>query len=92
MSKLSGSGRVPSEYKKETIFEIVRAFEDQVNRLAEGRISARHNSSTAAPTTGPHQRGDIVWNTQPTSGGTVGFICVVAGEPGTWKAFGPIAS
>ena len=91
MSKLNGSVRVPHEYNRQSVFEIVRAFEDQVNRLAEGMISARHNSSTAAPTTGPHQRGDIVWNTQPTAGGMVWFVCVVAGEPGTWKAFGTIA-
>lgn len=46
--------------------------------------------SNAAPVSGTYNRGDIVWNTLPTAGGTVGFICVTAGSPGTWKTFGSI--
>lgn len=39
-----------------------------------------------APTTGTWARRDICWNTTPTAGATPGWICVVAGTPGTWKA------
>jgi hypothetical protein len=35
--------------------------------------------------------GDIVYNTVPTSGGNIGWVCTTAGTPGTWKAFGTIA-
>jgi hypothetical protein len=35
--------------------------------------------------------GDIVYNTAPTSGGNIGFVCTTAGTPGTWKTFGTIA-
>jgi len=45
----------------------------------------------AAPTTGTWGRQDIVWNSTPTAGGAVGWVCVVAGSPGTWKAFGSIS-
>lgn len=44
----------------------------------------------AAPTTGTHSRGDIRWNSNASAGGKVGFVCVTAGTPGTWKAFGVI--
>jgi hypothetical protein len=47
-------------------------------------------SGTAAPTTGTYTVGNIVWNTTPTAGGKVGWICVTAGTPGTWKSFGAI--
>jgi hypothetical protein len=42
------------------------------------------------PTTGTWERGDIIWNKEPSAGGKVGWVCVTAGTPGTWKAFGVI--
>jgi hypothetical protein len=48
-------------------------------------------TGSAAPTTGTWLLGDVVWNTAPTSGGTLGWICTTAGTPGTWKVFGSIA-
>lgn len=36
--------------------------------------------------------GDIIFNTNPTAGGYVGWVCTVSGNPGTWKAFGNIES
>ena len=48
---------------------------------------------TAAPTTGTHKRGAIVWNTAPSANGNnMGFVCVTAGTPGTWKQFGAVAA
>jgi hypothetical protein len=47
---------------------------------------------SAAPTTGRWSVGDIVYNSTPTAGGNIGWVCVTAGSPGTWKAFGTIAS
>lgn len=44
----------------------------------------------AAPATGTWVAGDIVFNTAPTSGGKVGWVCVTGGAPGTWKTFGAI--
>lgn len=48
-------------------------------------------TGAAAPTTDTWSRGDICWNTAPASAGYVGFVCTVAGSPGTWKGFGLIA-
>jgi len=51
----------------------------------------RNLQGIAPPTSGEHKLGDIVWNSQPSPGGYAGWICVVAGTPGTWKGFGLIA-
>ena len=48
--------------------------------------------ASAAPVAGTYVVGDIVYNTAPTAGGTIGFVCVTAGTPGTWKTFGAIAA
>lgn len=54
----------------------------------------RHFYGTAVPVPpgvkGNYEIGDIIWNTAPVAGGTVGWICVTAGNPGTWKTFGSI--
>ena len=47
---------------------------------------------SAAPTTGTWLQGDIVFDTAPVAGGTIGFVCVTAGTPGTWKTFGAISA
>jgi hypothetical protein len=47
---------------------------------------------TVAPTTGTWVVGDIVYNSAPTAGGFVGWICTTAGTPGTWKTFGAISA
>ena len=49
------------------------------------------DTGTAAPTTGTWALGWIRWNTTPTAGGNVGWICVQAGPPGNWSIFGPIS-
>lgn len=46
--------------------------------------------ASAAPTAGTWKVGDIVFSNVPTAGGKVGWVCVTAGTPGTWKAFGGI--
>jgi hypothetical protein len=63
-----------------------------VNNIAEGRLSARY-ADTAAPTTRKWAQGDFVTNSAPVEAGSggskyiiTGWICVTAGEPGTWKA------
>lgn len=36
--------------------------------------------------------GMTVWNTQPAPGGPIGWVCIQAGRPGIWAAFGEIGS
>lgn len=55
-------------------------------------ITTPNAPGTAAPTTGAHVVGERVWNTAPAAGGTLGWICVTAGTPGTWKTFGTISA
>lgn len=46
-----------------------------------------------SPTTGNWIFGDIVYNTNPitlVSGGYIGWICITSGTPGVWKQFGLI--
>ncbi|HBV98539.1 MAG: hypothetical protein JL50_20885 [Peptococcaceae bacterium BICA1-7] len=49
-------------------------------------------TGTAAPVRGNWGVGDTVWNTNPVAGGYLGWVCTAAGTPGTWKAFGLIAT
>ena len=48
--------------------------------------------ATSIPTSGIYNQGDIVYNSTPTSGGYIGWVCTVAGTPGTWKTFGAITA
>lgn len=57
------------------------------------KISGKfHHGSDAAPTTGTWAAGDVVYNTAPTAGGYLGWVCTTAGTPGTWKTFGAISA
>lgn len=44
----------------------------------------------AAPTTGTWVVGDQVWHTDPAFGEAIGWICSVAGTPGTWDSMGEL--
>jgi hypothetical protein len=52
---------------------------------------AQRGWASAAPTTGTYSVGQIVLNSTPASAGFIGFVCTVAGTPGTWKTFGLIS-
>lgn len=63
----------------------------QINQLSEGRIAAKYNAATAAPTTETWQQGDFIANSAPAEAGAVGskyvvlgWVCVASGTPGTW--------
>lgn len=47
-----------------------------------------HYLSASAPTLGTWRQGDVVWNNAPDVGDPIGWVCVVAGSPGTWQGFG----
>ena len=56
-----------------------------------GAFKTTYYKLSAAPTAGTWSAGDVVYNTAPTSGGYVGWVCTAAGTPGTWKTFGLIS-
>jgi len=47
-------------------------------------------SASSAPASGSHRTGAIVFNSAPTAGGKIGWVCTAGGSPGTWKEFGAI--
>jgi parallel beta-helix repeat protein len=57
---------------------------------AYSRTSSIHDQAVlkypGAPTTLTWTQGDTVWNEQPAVGQPVGWMCTVAGTPGTWVA------
>jgi len=55
-----------------------------------GNPLVRILSDSAAPTTGTWKIGDIVLNSAPASAGKIGWVCTVAGSPGTWETWGAI--
>ena len=44
------------------------------------------------PTVGAHNLADKYYKNFPALGGTMGWVCTIAGSPGTWKEFGAISS
>lgn len=47
---------------------------------------------SAAPVSGTYIRGAVVYDIAPAAGGTLGWVCVASGTPGTWKTFGAISA
>lgn len=51
----------------------------------------KESAGTAPPTTGTWNVMDKMWNSAPASGAPVGWVCTVAGTPGTWAAMANLA-
>lgn len=67
MSKLVLDLKVPNEYSKQTITEIIRTICTQVNNLSEGKITARYQAQSVVPGSSvAAQVGDFVANLNPT--------------------------
>ena len=59
--------------------------------LGNGNTQQKVESGASVPIAGNWQEGDRIYNTAPTSGSYIGWVCTVAGTPGIWKPFGLIA-
>ena len=57
-----------------------------------GQGVTTHYQLSAAPAVGTWTVGSIVYNTAPTAGGYLGWVCTTAGTPGTWNTFGAISA
>lgn len=53
-------------------------------------LNPREFHAAGPPSAGSFHAGDRVWNTAPSSGVPVGWVCTVAGTPGTWSPFAVI--
>ena len=58
--------------------------------LTSGEL-LRIGKYAAPPTTGTWLQGDIIYNSAPVVGASVGWECVTAGTPGTWRSIGVIS-
>lgn len=52
----------------------------------------RFIDSDSIPSQGTFAKGDICWNTNPTSGNYIGWVCITDGAPGAWVPFGLIGA
>ena len=74
-------------------------YNNSIHNSITGDLSLVNTSTTrqelfgtTAPATGSWRQGDIVWNNDAAATEYVGWICVTAGSPGTWKGFGATES
>jgi hypothetical protein len=52
----------------------------------------QHAYAASFPVAGAHVVGDIVYNTAPVLGGSLGWVCTTAGTPGVFAEFGLIST
>ena len=80
-------------FRKALSIDVLADFTDGklilLNNVENNSFQSTHQS--ASPTTGTWRVGDIVYNNAPASAGYIGWVCTVAGTPGTWKTFGLIS-
>jgi hypothetical protein len=57
-----------------------------------GSVVMPFDTGAAPPTEGAWALGFVRINTNPNLGGNVGWVCVIAGAPGTWASFGFISA
>lgn len=59
--------------------------------LLKGVSLYAFEAGNAAPTEGNHTLSEVVYNSSPSSGSPIGWVCIATGNPGTWKEFGTIS-
>ena len=97
MSKLILDLKVPEQYEKQPITDIIRQITTTMNLISEGRSSAHYQAQASVPTgtSYAYQVGDVVYDSNCTVRGSVapgvassyvrlGWICVAPGSPGTF--------
>ena len=64
---------------------------DGISIIPPFRNNIDKKLATVIPTAGTYEQGEVIYNDNPISGGNIGWVCTVAGTPGTWKTFGVIS-
>ncbi|WP_367645853.1 right-handed parallel beta-helix repeat-containing protein [Paenarthrobacter ureafaciens] len=88
----AGGGNVAFENNKSNATTNLLVASGTRKRERNNSWNAAQAPGTAAPTVGTYSVGDIIWNSAPAASGTMGWVCVTAGTPGTWKTFGSISA
>lgn len=80
---------LPNHHRNTLLYEFTGTWDGKdVNQSGGGRVFY----DSAAPVSGTHIIGDIVYANAPAAGGFIGWVCVASGTPGTWKTFGAISA
>ena len=91
----NGKVTVKSKMVVETALGVgVKNFAEDASITTAGPVRFQNKKFEVGddiPSSGSYSKGDIVWNSNPTSSGYVGWICIREGTPGDWKRFGQIA-
>lgn len=95
---LTNAGSYAAVYNNKVTATESRDTTDQYSVFVNGNLASLYDLGTrlvcraaAPPASGEYAVGDLVWNTAPATAGYIGWVCTVAGSPGTWKGFGVIA-
>ena len=64
---------------------------DRQTLISQEAAAGYKGFALRAPTAGTYAVGDWYRNPAPVPGGTFGWVCTVAGTPGTWNEFGAIS-
>lgn len=80
---VSKSTTVNSVYFANPILQEVGASYPNASALIKPQVTFRY---TGVPTVGDWLLGDTIMNSAPALGQPAGWMCTVAGTPGTWKA------
>jgi hypothetical protein len=82
-----------NRFKKAVVFDLPADYTSgkliYVNNVENDTFQATKQS--AVPTTGTWRVTDVVMNSAPTTGSPAGWVCTVAGTPGTWKPMANLA-
>ena len=73
----------------------VTSVESDVSLSTSGAVKFQNKKfevGNSVPLAGSYTQGDVVWNSAPTPGNVMGWVCVLTGTPGQWKSFGTIAN
>ena len=99
--QVTGSGAISNNVTPDGIFEIYNSGSGTLTSLNNitPRVIGMTGVNTrllpnadAAPAAGTYYVGDTVYRKTPASAGFIGWVCTVAGTPGTWKTFGAISA
>jgi hypothetical protein len=81
----NGSTTLVVGFADSFVIEAVYGMPSKINGKRIG-----YSGFASAPATGTWAKGDFVYNSDPDASEYMGWVCTVAGTPGTWKGFGAI--
>jgi hypothetical protein len=90
-STWSTAGAKLASFRNNTIEKASVGYDGAITTPTVVYGTMKHTTGTAAPIAGTWAVGDVVYNTVPFAGGSIGWVCITAGVPGVWKEFGIIS-